>query len=569
MGTTLKRHVNDRNTPVARCSIGFTMVSMLLAVPAALRGDEPYVAELSALRPQQSKGADQNTFWVPAGETLTVAVYDADRIELGENDSIETEILRVWYKMHELAKRPVLNYGKEYHTPVMQPALRQEQADPDKMFNFEGDPKKRQVRVVRYLCPTKWLKWFPEDQNWVGDQGLKPKKRMWAVRMRCEKPGVQQLDVVPLVGGKRQEAIRLTLHVTAPVPPSDCGFGFYTDYGRYGYPEPKYQRMYFEHMRDNGCNTFTAYAGGGGGYGRRNTPIKDLDDAAHTVARQVDSAYEAGLLDKRFAVLVLAGPAGKVIIRARQVGKHSKDWPELIQYGSDEPPPTLAAGKSARALTREMHEIGRQEGIPMRTATAIGSGACFLFGDELDVWVVANSVIEPLRARCERDGNEWWMYNCRIQGTNPSLHRYWTGVWTWKNRPRVNLVWGYTHDAESKVLPDGTWNAKYLLEHALPTPEGPMSTAGLEGFRDGTVDYRILRHLERLVEENPENENAPAIAAWLQDLYDQAYPGTFWIGLPPLYWEINYKAGTVLGTVLPPVDCVKMREQALKFIEQF
>jgi len=553
MGMTLKRNGKKLNMPVAWRSICCIMVTWLLAGSAARGTDEPYVAELSALYPQNYIGAEENIFWVPAGEFLTVAVYEADRIELVPNEGIETEVLRVWYKMHELPKEPMLRYPEEYRTPVLQ----QTPEDPDSLFNFEGDPEKRQVRILRYLCPTKWLKWFPEDQDWVGDQGKQPKKRMWAVRIRCGKPSVQQLDIVPLVGGQKRKRIQLTIHVTAPVPPSDCGFGFYTDKGRYGYQGAKYERMYFEHMREMGCNTFTAYSG-----------------SADDIVRQLDIAYEAGLLDKRFAVLVLDGSPDpehfEVIIKARQIGKYSKDWPELIFYGHDEPQNTVDAAKQARALTRKIHEIGRQARIPLRTATAIGGSQCLHFGDGLDVWIVHSpGSSDFLREICQRDDKGWWMYNCRIHGTNPAFHRYYTGVWTWKVRPRVNLVWGYMQDAASKVLEDGTWNAKYVLEHALPTPEGPMATAGLEGFRDGTVDYRILRQLERLVEENPGNEQVPLIAAWFQDLYDQTYPNTFWPGLPPLDWEINYKSGTVVSTVLPPVDCASVREQALKFIEQF
>ena len=89
---------------------------------------------------------------------------------------------------------------------------------------------------------------------------------------------------------------------------------------------------------------------------------------------------------------------------------------------------------------------------------------------------------------------------------------------------------------------------------ALPSPQGPITTVGLTGFRDGTVDYRILCQLDRLMVDDPRHESVPEIAGWLQKFRDK-------VPMP-----LVVEGRDVADTADPPVDCVAIRRQALDYI---
>ncbi len=494
-----------RRRPLLRlCGV---LVALLLAEAPAPGRDMAYVAELSALGPHNTRtwGKWENNYHVPAGESVTVAIHRADRIELREHGAVRAETFRVRYGQRAVA-------------------------------GGEGG----QMIVPRYLAPPRW---FPQDD---------PNDSVWALRLTCNEPGVHFVRVVPFKEGQELKSIWLTLRVTGQVPPSDCGFGFYVDPARCSYPHN--ERLYFEHMRVMGCNTLTIDGRAG-----------ESDDAqALDIARRIDLAIEVGLLDARFPVVVLpsrdgADRPGQVLLEAKKRGVHGASWPELIRYRMDEPKARPDSAESVRQFSQKFHDLG------LRTGTALGAPAAFLCGDALDVWIIhMDTVSDEIRDKCRRDGAEWWTYNGYLHDTNAPLHRYYAGVWTWKVRPRVNLMWAYMHDAASKVLPDGRWQAKSDFDHAIGAPDGPIGSVALEGFRDGAVDYRILRHLEKLVEQSPAHEKAPVVAAWLQQLHDQ---------VRPMFWPLEiqntgrFKDRGITDTLEPPVDCVEVRKQALTFIE--
>jgi len=391
---------------------------------------------------------------------------------------------------------------------------------------FEERPEEQDATIAYYLPPAKY---WPTPDSFV--------VRMWA-----EAEGEHTVSIKC-----NTNTVTVTLHVAPSVPPADCGFGFYCNYQLFGYPE--HWRQCFRHMREYGANTFTCYS------------LTGLD--GRDVARQMDYAAEIGMADPQFPLFVLpdcgASNFGKLIEDARSKAKYADRWPELIGYNADEPSPSNF--EQVASVAREYHECG------FRTGTAISGAATLAFGELLDICCVhMDGITRPVLDKLRREDVEFWTYNCTLRGTNAPLHRYYTGVWTWKVRPMVNLSWGYMHDGNSKIREDGTWNALRVCEHALGTPDGPMSTVGLEGWREGIVDYRLLRELERQIVAHPSHEQAADAGEWLQDLSDRVdtrfWPGGRGPGYAQYYWDVP-------DTAVPPIaDFNAMRKQALEYLDQ-
>lgn len=474
--------------PIVRHHVAFALCLWASCASPVRAVGPAWIAEMSSQEGHAAR-ADAIEVWLPAGEFATVAVHEAETIDVEAPPNVRADEFVVWYETREI---------------------------------FRNRPESRREAIPYYLPSRKWLK--PDKEH-----------PSWGVRLFARAPGVH---VVPI--RCPGNTVTVTLRVTAGVPPSDCGFGFYGNYQAYSYggQEP----LYLKHMRDYGCNTFTAYSWTADG--------SDL-------VRQMETAARVGLLDKRFGILVLpTSPPGTLIPRAVEAGRDSEAWPELIAYNHDEP--RRDQEDSVRAASRTVHDAG------LRTGTAMGAASAFLMGDCLDIWIVHMNVVnDTLRELCRRQDAEWWVYNCNLRGTNAPLHRYYTGAWTWKVRPKVNLLWAYQHGGTSLVHKDGTWAPGRAWEHALGAPDGPMSTVGLEGVRDGIIDYRVLRRLEQLVAAHPRHEKVPEIAHWLQSITDRV-DTQFWpLGRDPGYAEEFWD---VPDTAVPPIDGARMRRKALQYM---
>lgn len=371
----------------------------------------------------------------------------------------------------------------------------------------------RDVVIPYYLAPSKLL-------DPTGD---------FALILTADKPGTYTVPIKC-----QQNECTVYLRVTPAVPESDMAVGFYTDYTRFSYPEQ--EKAYYQHMADHGCTTMTAY-----GY---EADGRDL-------ARELDLAVETGLA--RFPLFALAGP--RAVELARKYAKHYDKWPTLVGYNCDEPSRNL--DKQVQESAADWHIKG------FKTGTAIGPSV-WLLGRHLDVWcigVASNNIF--LEELAEKQKAEVWNYNHGLRGTNAALNRYQTGLYCFATRPKALLLWAYMNDKNSMVRPDGKWNALRVNEHALGTPDGPLSTVGLEGFRDGTIDYRILRTLEETILADPKHPTAPAAAAWLQELVERV-EWRFWPGgVEPYgyYWDVP-------DTAVPPVDFTAMRKQACLYLQE-
>jgi hypothetical protein len=374
----------------------------------------------------------------------------------------------------------------------------------------------QEVQVPYYLSPQKYLT----------PQGA------YAVVLTAAHVGDYE---VPIHGASNVVTVRL--HVVPGISDTDMGVGFYTDYSRYAYPQN--ERLYFEQMAAKGCTTFTVY-----GWHHEG------DD----IARQMDLAVETGLNKFPVFACICGGP--EVLQDAKRRGTHVAEWPELIGYNQDEPAESARDTVAANSAT--WHAGG------YRTGTAIGASA-WLLASLLDVCAVSMQEASPaLRDKVRGAGAEWWAYDCALRGTNAPLLRYHTGLWAFVTRPRSLLFWAYMNDAHSRVNEDGTWNALRVCEFVIGTPTGPLSSVGLEGLRDGTIDYRFLRTLEDTVTAHPKNPAAPEAAAWLEkqrslvrwDFWpDGKRPEGYW-------WDIP-------DTASAPRDLALMRTECARLLERF
>jgi hypothetical protein len=294
-------------------------------------------------------------------------------------------------------------------------------------------------------------------------------------------------------------------------------------------------------MARHGFNTFTPYA--------RELPEAfgiDNRDGGALLAWHVQTAIDVGLCDSRFPLVCLSCVPGDITSAQARYG--APTWPELVSYNQDEP--GLAARDAVAQYAQAAHAAG------LRSGTAITGDIALQIGDPLDIWIIhMDSMTEALRAGLPGDKARW-LYNCSLRGSNAALHRYWTGVYTWAMAPEVCLTWTYTHDPESRIRPDGTWDLRRVYDTATCDAEGnPLPTVALEGMQEGIIDSRFLQALARL--------NTPDGNAYLSELRAQV-PVAFWPG--GRVREYSSYPWDVPDTAVPPIDLVRMRSELVRLL---
>ena len=259
----------------------------------------------------------------------------------------------------------------------------------------------------------------------------------------------------------------------------DFTWSFYWDYARLPaeYRSLDYQRLCFQHMRQHGLNSVTVY----GWHGSKDT--QDITD-------QLVLAKEEGLADRPVMILPCGDPREVIANLKVPAGI------DVVGYGPDEPAATPEAAEAVAQSVAQWHEA------KMRVATAISADSAKAIGDPLDIWIVH----VPKLGEITPDGkHELWMYDCQQRGTNFALHRYEAGLYAYAAHRRIGVKalfwWAYVNDANSGVFlnEDGSikWNGLRVCEHALPGPGGPLNTVGMDGIREGVVDFGILHEVER------------------------------------------------------------------------
>lgn len=488
-----------------------------------------WVAELSDHTAQDARGlsqakAESIEIWMPAGTYATVGVYDTGTVDVQAPETVRTDTYRIRHVDRTTFK---LGQGFGITRQIDYTAIPYTKADPPPGKEWSGP-------IPWYLSPPH-----------LHDGGPPGANSSWAIRMFCDKPGVQKM----LIKCDRN-VITVALHVTEPVPAADCAFGFYHHYIRCPYPETL--KLQYEQLREYGCNTVSVF-------GQAMFFDESEEKTMQAMADQIDLGVETGLFDKRKGIPVMVQQGLDRLRGAVKRGRHVSEWPELIYYGRDESPRRFVDSQASE--TKSAHNAG------FRTGFAIPPDTAFFFGDLVDIWLVSIQYhSKMLQDKCRRDGAEWWSYNTgQFTGANAPLNRFHTGLWMWKNRVQGNVGFAYMdpiggpqvqRNGKWHILRYGEWT-KHMFGAALPSPEGPIATMALTGFRDGTVDYRVLRELDRLIEQNYRHEKVPAIVDWLQSIRDKV----------PVSLEM-IESRDVADTMAPPVDCAAVRRQALAYISE-
>ena len=497
------------------------------------RRTSPWIADLSETA--GAKGQKSVDISLPVGERATVGVYGTKSIGVEAPFSISPEVL--------------VQYMERGH------------AD-------------QRVMVPYWLAPARWRpppvgvlrdeKDFPPG----GERHYDQKGNPYAVRLWARAQGAFPIRIIC----DRGKVLAVNLHVTPAVPAPDFAVGYYTAPGLWTYQN---WRVKFEQLRDLRCNTFTVYSGEAG----REIPADETNTAARNIAWQLDLAVEVGLIDGTQPVIVYArSPVD--LDEAPQYGRHVDRWPELIGYGKDE----ASANASGEAEARGMVQMFHSGEHPYRSGAAMHDIAILKFGDGIDIWIChVDNMSDLLKREARRQGKALWAYCARVRGTNAPLNRYLSGWWAYANRPEGLLSWTHLDymlrwdlTVPSAVHPDGTWTPMGYYEYCLDAPDGPLSSVGAEGRRDGVVDYMVLRDLERaLLSTKLDSDEDPARVAlveeallWLQDNVDRV-DVNFWPDDKkpfgdckpgnPCHWD-------TVDMVLPPIrDFNALRRTALGY----
>jgi HEAT repeat protein len=218
-------------------------------------------------------------------------------------------------------------------------------------------------------------------------------------------------------------------------------------------------------------------------------------------------ASKAGLTHPNIPCLVLQDniailPEDKMMAAAAWLNAECRKnrWPEIIQYGNDEP-------SYPSPGLRETYSLFRR--APMRLATAMTSIAAYAYSDLHDVWIVHDGdVASGMFPEANRLGAEVWTYSYRLwrEGYNPLRQRFFPGFHTWAWKLGGNYIWAYYDD---RIHSHVWWRDKNIE---------PMPMVAWETRRDGIDDYRYMQMLENCISANSGNPTAVEASAWLEAL---------------------------------------------------
>ena len=374
---------------------------------------------------------------------------------------------------------------------------------------------------------------------------------LWAVRFKANLPPGKHKFIIHTAKGDAQPTIGYEFQiVNLELPPADIPFGMFYITTRVPpeYGSLKYQDMYLQDMVEHGMTTVTV--------------------STHTTG-QNEQVKLFRLMQKygldRMPAMLLTGCDDKPIAKI--------DGTEFLLYGPDEPSPDSRAECEA--------SLARARGAGMRHVTAISAISAWSgLGSLFDIWVVhpdngiempdmiAGGITPTLQEYAKQSGASIWHYHCGMRGTNPKLQRYYSGLFTWAVGAKGCFRWAYVHDKNSCIRQDGTWNALQTNEFVLPTPDGPMPTVGWEGVREGVLDYRIIRALEKKVinatGKMAEAEKTAKAALWLARLkhsVDPRFYGDFKWTDKDYFWDRP-------DVYDPGIDLAKMRADAIEHLAE-
>jgi hypothetical protein len=326
----------------------------------------------------------------------------------------------------------------------------------------------------------------------------------------------------------------------ADLPKPEVGFGFYYSPGRCQYG---LERTYFEDMRDHGCNTLTVQAHGVTGQPEEAT-------AAERIARQVNIACEVGLADARFPILCYSVGAQDVV-DAQHYRRAGLQWPELVVQTIDEPNANQEA--TLRQYRDEAHTAG------LRIGTAVAGYVCTGYTQVLpycapedvgkpvagmaqyiDLWVVlVGTLNQAVYDLAKAQGAEVGAY--LPYPSSAILDRWTFGLWAWKARPRINLLWAYIDKQEG-------WDFSRVTE----TPDGPRQRSDPPGYAEGITDFRVLQAVRDL--------ETPQARQWLAEVEAQVVQG---------WWPRGYvRPPEEQAAQTPTINLDRVRTEGLALLER-
>ena len=287
-----------------------------------------------------------------------------------------------------------------------------------------------------------------------------------------------------------------------PVARTAFGMYFPTDYWLPPHSrDDRWLKVCYEDMAAHSQNSVTFYYGG---IDFRADPIR-----GPTLDSHFPMARDAGLIHPHVPCMLLGSGNLSELNRDEQLvglqrlaaAREDHGWPELLNYGRDEP-------AYPQPGLRDTYTSFRT--LPMRLVTAISALPVYGYGDVHDVWVVYAGHITPqMKAEAKRLNAEVWSYSCHMAGGRPpARHRYYAGLYTWAWELRGNFEWAYHWIA---------WWEK--------GDRKPRSTLSWAARRDGVDDFRYLQLLEDTLAAKPDHALTPEAGAWLEALRTRVLNG--------------------------------------------
>ena len=372
-------------------------------------------------------------------------------------------------------------------------------------------------------------------------------------------------NVIPAIGEGAKQAYWITFHISCDTergvhegrillhpenrPPTELGvkitvlpfelpvaraaFGVYINRDflpPQSHRSPHWLEAIYRDMADHGQNSVTFYEAGN---------FSTVPPNSTMYRQMLPVAKKVGLIHKHVPCLYLQGSINgltpeqqNAAIAWRKQQREIHGWPELIEYGRDEPPyphPELRKNYSAF------------RNVPVRLTTAMSIRAAYGFGDLHDTWIVyGGQITAESCAEARRLGAEPWTYSCHmLQGRSPAPHRYHAGLYTWAYELGGNWQWAYHWYV--------WWDE---------SDQAPRSSTEWENRRDGIIDFRYLQLCEDCVTANPEHPASKAARQWLDRIRHDvinSFPD------PHLVRE---------GKPLTLEDYINIRHTAAKYIEQ-
>ena len=294
-----------------------------------------------------------------------------------------------------------------------------------------------------------------------------------------------------------QDPVSLDLEVNVhpfALPVARAAFGMYfpTDYWLPPYSRSdQWMKAIYEDMAAHSQTSVTFYYGG--------IDFKADPLSGATIQKQLPMAKAAGLIHPHVPCMLLgSGNIDELAPHEQRAGlerfakaREDHGWPELLNYGRDEP-------SYPHAGLRETYASFRS--VPMRLVTAVGALPVYGYGDVHDVWVVnAGHITTEMKEEANRLGAEVWSYSCHMMGGRPpKRHRYYAGFYSWAWDIGGNFEWAYH------------WIAWWTQ-----TDTKPRSTLSWVARRDGVDDFRYLQLLEETLVAKPEHPLATEATSWL------------------------------------------------------